>query len=208
MGRKRKTSTSSTFSDSQPEESPGTPEETQGERIEKIPLKKLKAEHLEKKKIKEAEERSKTAKQKEVLAEDVERRTEQLGEGFKLLGDAIIEIVCVRLPNPKPPTMMEKQLFSSALGEVANKYTPGLVDYAPEIMLVVSVVAIVLPRLKQDNIPAILAPGQTYKPNLEKQDAGPDLSRAEVPPGDRQDRQREDTPGEAAPGTVAAVGNA
>lgn len=204
MGRPRKNqSTFSTFSDSQEPEEVNEKLSSEDPQAKKKPLKKLKAEHLERKKIKEAEEKNKTAKKRELLEEEVTQRTEQLGEGFRLLGDALIEIVCVRLPNPKPPTLMEKELFSNALSAVTAKYAPGLIDYAPEVMLVVSLAAIVLPRLKADNIHEV-------KPKTieEKKADGPDKQRTEGIADNGQDGIGKNAAGENAPPAVAPVGDA
>jgi len=206
IGRPKKTRTSST---SLAEREPAAPD---GETIvrEPEPKKKsiasLKEEHIQKKKIQKAQQQKKLDTGLELVEEKTDSRIEEISRGFVLLGEAILEIVCARLPNPKPPTAVEKDLFARSLSELATKYSPSLVDYAPELMFTVTAAAVVLPRLKTETeksfaermVEKAQSEGRTLVVDLTKKEThGSDEQGKKSSTGDGQDGKRQDAPSEA-----------
>jgi hypothetical protein len=119
--------------------------------VPKKTLEQMKDEHVEEKNLKALEKETAYKKRKRKTIEEQEKQAEQLSQGLTLFGGALVDILCVRMPNPKPASEMEKQLFGDALSALANKYAPSLIDFAPEAMFLTAVIAIVLPRIKSES---------------------------------------------------------
>jgi hypothetical protein len=170
-------------------------------------LQDLKDKHVEEKAISDAERETKYAKRKRLIAVEQEKQSEQLSQGLTMLGGMLLDLLCVRLPNPLPPTEMEKQLFGQALSEVSGKYVPSMINYAPEMMLVTMLVVVIVPRIKPDG-KTVDADFTEVKDKPKEQTDGFAGSGTESRDGNGQDGERKNPIGQDDQATIPAIDNA
>jgi len=168
-------------------------------------ISELKAGHVEKKNISKAKERQKLDKGRELIQEEAPADIGRLSEGIALLGRAILEIVCARLPDPKPPTTTETMLFSESLEAITAKHAPQLVNWVPEIMLAATTAAVILPRMgtEEQRKKAAAADAAEYERETHKDENGFVKLGKKSDSRDGEDGERKDQAVEAPPGTVA-----
>jgi hypothetical protein len=150
-------------------------------------LEDLKDEHVKEKDLARAERESKKKKKERLIAEETAKHSEQLSGGLTLLGGALATMLCVRLPNPQPPTTVEKELLGEALSQVALDYVPVLAQYASIVTLAAMLAGIVIPRLQKPDDGSVKA---TF---IEEKDNGLDKARTKSDADNGQNGERKDT---------------
>jgi hypothetical protein len=173
----------------------------QTEEQPKATLEELRDKHLEEKNLADAEKESKHKKRKRMLAVEAEKQGEQLSGGLTLLGGALAEMLCARLPNPQPPTPVERELLGQALSQVALDYVPVMAQYASLVTLAAILAGIVLPRLKKDGNISDAKYKDIIPEKKEKSDES-DKPGTESLVGDGQNRQRQNESDETSEATV------
>lgn len=103
-------------------------------------------------------------------------------KAFIPVTQVLLNILCLRLPNPIPVSSQESEMVAQALVKVGEKYFPRLVEFAPEIALAGAMVTVILPRAFKD----------------ETQESVAD---------NRKDRDRKDSVGEESAAAVQAQTN-
>jgi hypothetical protein len=76
--------------------------------------------------------------------------SQAIQQGFKVMSGALLDIICVRLPNPIPPTSQEREIFGEAAGALAAKYADSFGQYKEEITFGLATVLILFPRFKRE----------------------------------------------------------
>jgi hypothetical protein len=119
------------------------------ETIEKI--KALKDDHDLNKQFEESKKERKkrsanyTYKSKKVI----EQEKEEFAQSIAGVGSFAMNLICERLPNPKPLTVDEAKNFDYLFGKVIYKYSETLGNYQEETALLSVALMIIVPRMKK-----------------------------------------------------------
>lgn len=100
----------------------------------------------------EREELKRKAEKKALTDEEVKREKARLEFQASFLSDVLVnamEILCERLPNPKPITQTEKAMFSKTTTAMVEKYLPYVSTYAVEFGFGLCLIEILYPRLQK-----------------------------------------------------------
>jgi hypothetical protein len=85
----------------------------------------------------------------ELLETENKSKAQELVETYKPLIKTTFDLIFQRLPNPQPITEIELRVFTESLTPVVAKYYSKLPNTMPEIMLGLTSLSLVLPRLKK-----------------------------------------------------------
>ena len=82
----------------------------------------------------------------DVIIDD--QKSKEFAESIQGVGSMVLQLLVVRLPNPKPLDQLEVEMFDKAFSKVAYKYAKWLGDYQEESALVLISAMILVPRFK------------------------------------------------------------
>lgn len=68
---------------------------------------------------------------------------------FALFGSVLLDVICLRMPNPIPATPGEKEVFGNATSRLIEKYAPKMAGYEAELAFGLACIVVVAPRLKK-----------------------------------------------------------
>ena len=138
-----------------PEAKPEKPEIKEEEKL-KPDLEKIKKINTEHSEVKAETETVKTRKKrrtkKEMEADAFNEKTQRakdFSESITGVGSMILAIAVERMPQPKPLTPMEKNMFDNAFNKLAYKYAEWLGDYSEETAFVLVASMIIIPRARK-----------------------------------------------------------
>ena len=72
-----------------------------------------------------------------------------LKSDFALFGSVLLDVICLRMPNPIPATPGEKEVFGNATSRLIEKYAPKMAGYEAELAFGLACIVVVAPRLKK-----------------------------------------------------------
>lgn len=98
--------------------------------------------------------RSHAKKPAEPNPEELKRKADAVAT-FTQFSNVALDILCERLPNPKPATEGEKAVMAQAVSGMVEKYFPMLGGYDVEIAFTLAVIMVIGPRLvvKKSKVP-------------------------------------------------------
>jgi hypothetical protein len=111
----------------------------------------LKEEHDLNKAVEEGkkERKKKTANYSYRSKKVIEEEKRQFSESIQGVGSFAMNLICERLPNPKPLSPEEAKNFDYLFGKVIFKYSEMLGNYQEETALFSVALMIVIPRLNK-----------------------------------------------------------
>jgi len=101
------------------------------------------------------------------VEQKINERKEKFSTSLESFSGTILDLISPRLPNPKPFSIEEKNMFSNSLSGLAAKYFSSLNDYDVEMSFIISSVVLFYPRMKKDSDKN----KKGFKENFEKEDA-------------------------------------
>jgi hypothetical protein len=96
------------------------------------------------------ESETKYKKKKRLELEEQQKAAENLKNqalGITQFLSSGLDIICVRLPNPKPLTLFEKKMFEDSAAQMIAKYMPSMLLYGAELSFSLSLIMILAPRI-------------------------------------------------------------
>ena len=89
-------------------------------------------------------------KKNKQLEEEKERAyMEALKSDFSAFSGVLLDVVCVRMPNPMPATPGEKALFGNAVSRMIEKYAPMMNGYDAELAFGLAALVVFAPRIQK-----------------------------------------------------------
>jgi len=79
-----------------------------------------------------------------------EREKQEFLNSVNGVGSMLLNMIVVRLPNPKPLTQNEAEMFDNVFNKIAYKYADWLGNYQEETALLAVTGLIIVPRLKKE----------------------------------------------------------
>jgi hypothetical protein len=94
--------------------------------------------------VKEEKTKSKSTYKKKKEAE--EKTAEEFKKSISGIASLALEIIVMRMPNPQPLLIQEKEQIDIAFSNLAEKYLPTIDRYKEETAFLFAMVTIILPR--------------------------------------------------------------
>jgi hypothetical protein len=92
------------------------------------------------------EEKTKTKSSYKKRKEAEEKTAEDFKKSISGIASLALEIIVMRMPNPQPLLIQEKEQIDIAFSNLAEKYLPTIDRYKEETAFLFAMVTIILPR--------------------------------------------------------------
>jgi len=92
--------------------------------------------------------KSKAQKEAEKIT-DKTQKAKDFSDSITGVGSLLLSIMVERMPQPKPLTELEKNMFDNSFNKLAYKYAEWLGDYSEETAFVLVTAMIIIPRVRK-----------------------------------------------------------